>query len=230
MSIAPDGENLDSEQTQFMGKQRNVTLWLVLLLLVVLHVGGIIACVTWIWFPTGDPLSPYRSIHLEPNGSFTLRGHGPEGETLRVRDMGHVSDLFAEPIRWPVATGAGLVLLMLVVSMTGARRQLSSPRFKWPRFTMSRVMVVIAAIAIWLWLSRTAMFWILCGSLVLLLALVADIRRSRLEQEIKTEGAAPTVWIRLGIAGYWVAVILALSWIVCVLVGDALWPTSAMLR
>ena len=55
-------------------------------------------------------------------------------------------------------------------------------------------MVVIAAIAIWLWLSRTAMFWILCGSLVLLLALVADIRRSRLSQkEITSGGAAATL-------------------------------------
>ncbi len=83
---------------------------------------------------------------------------------------------------------------------------------------------MIGAISVWLWLSRTEMFWILCGSLVLLLALLADSRRSRLTQEIKANEMPATVWMHLGIAGYWVAVILGLSWIVCVLVWDSLRP------
>ncbi len=82
-------------------------------------------------------------------------------------------------------------------------------------------MVVIGAISTWLWLSRTEMFWILCGSLVLLFALVSDSRRNRLAEKIKIKGTSATIWMRLGIAGYWVAVILALSWIVCVIVWDS---------
>ena len=101
-----------------MEKQRNVTFWLVLLLLVVLHVIGIIACVTGIWFPTGDPSSPHRSVHLEPNGSITLHSHDPEGMTLTVRGVWHVPELLALPFRWPVATGVGLGLVTFVVSIT----------------------------------------------------------------------------------------------------------------
>jgi len=211
-----------------MGKQGRVTLGLVLLLLVMLDVCAITATVTWIWFPTGDPSSPYGSVHLEPNGSITLRRHGPKGEELRVQNVSPASVPRAVPIWWLVATGVGLGLFTLVVSMTRARGRLSSRRLEWPRFTMSRGMVVIAAISIWLWLSRTAMYWILCGSLVLLLALLADSRRCRLVQEIKTAGASATVWMRLSIAGYWVAVILALSWVVCVLVSDSLWPAGLL--
>jgi len=210
-----------------MGKQRRVFLWTALLLFVMLDVGGIIATVTWIWFPTGDPASPYRSVHLEPNGWVILRLHGPDGEVSRVQGVWPASALSAVPIWWLVAAGVGLGLFTLIVSTARARRRLSSARFKWPRFTMSRGMVVIAAISIWLWLSRTEMFWILCGSMVLVLALLADIRRSRLAQEIKTDGASATVWMRLVIAGYWVAVILALFWIVCILVWDSLRPSGS---
>ena len=87
---------------------------------------------------------------------------------------------------------------------------------------MSRGMVLIGAVSIWLWLSRTEMFWILCGSLVLLLALLADTRRIGLAHEIKTKGTSTTVGMRLAIAGYWVAVILALAWVISVLVWDTL--------
>jgi len=91
-------------------------------------------------------------------------------------------------------------------------------------------MVVIGAISIWLWLSRMEMFWIFCGSLVVLLALLADSRRSHLTQQIKTKGASVTLWMRLGIACWWVAVILALWWIVCVLVLDSLRPAGSLPR
>lgn len=91
---------------------------------------------------------------------------------------------------------------------------------------MSRGMVVIGAISVWLWLSRMEMFWIFCGSLVLLLALAADSRRNRLAREIENQGASVTLGMRLAIAGYWVAVILAVSWITSVLVLDYLEPAK----
>jgi hypothetical protein len=68
------------------------------------------------------------------------------------------------------------------------------------------------------------MFWILCGSLVLVLALLAHSRRNHLAQEIKSKGTSATLGMRLGVAGYSVAVILSLSWVVCIIVWDTLRP------
>jgi hypothetical protein len=196
---------------------------ILLVLLVVLFACGIVATITWIPLPRGDPSSPYRSIHIEPDGVLILRTQGPGGQ-VRVKQFPVSSALAAISLWWAVAAGIALIIVTLVASRTGARRRRSSGPLKRPRFTMSRGMVVIGAVSIWLWLSRTEMYWILCGSLVLLLALVADIRRGRLVQEIQTECAPVAVWKRLAIAGYWVAVILALLWIVCVLVWDSLRP------
>ncbi len=103
-------------------------------------------------------------------------------------------------------------------------------RLNRPRFTMFQGMVVMGAISIWLWLGRMRMVWIFCGSLVVLLALLAGSRRSHLTQEIRATGAPVTVWMRLGIAGYWVALILALCWIVCILVAETLAPSKSLLR
>ena len=55
-----------------MGTHARVSLWLVLLVFVVLDVVGIIASATGLWFPTGNPASPYRSVHLEPDGKLVL--------------------------------------------------------------------------------------------------------------------------------------------------------------
>ncbi len=191
---------------------------------------GIIGTVTWIWFPTGDPSSPYRSVHIEPNGTLIVRYHAPNGQVGMVKGLRPGSAIRALPLWWLVGICVGLGLLTLIVSQTRVCRRLSPKRLRRPRFTMSRGMVVIGAISIWLWLSRMEMFWIFCGSLVVLLALLADSRRSHLTQQIKTKGASVTLWMRLGIACWWVAVILALWWIVCVLVLDSLRPAGSLPR
>jgi hypothetical protein len=207
-------------------KPRTMFLWPVLLLFMILDAGAIIASVTWIWFPTFDPASPYRSVRLEANGGLTLRSHGPEGEDLGIRHISPASALGALPIGWWLVAGALLGLLWLVYRGVRARRGRSSRPFVRPRFTMFRGMVVIASISIWLWLTRLNLFWILCGSLVLLLALAADGRRSLLAHEIKTEGVSSKVWLRLGVAGCWIAVILASSWIGCVLFAESMYRNS----
>jgi hypothetical protein len=203
-----------------------ISLWPVLLFLMVLDVGAIIATVTTIWLPTFDPSTPYLSVHVGRTGTVTLQGYGPTGQVRWMQTGRLASALRALPIGWLVGTGVGLGLLTLAVSTARARRLPSSERPGRPRFTMSRGMVVIGAISVWLWLSRMEMFWIFCGSLVLLLALVAENRRNQLAREIKNEGASVTVWMRLAHAGYWVAVILALSWIALVLVLDYLEPAK----
>jgi hypothetical protein len=197
-----------------------------LLLFVLLDALAIYGTEAWIWFPTGDPSSPYRSVHIQPNGSVILRYHDPPEQVGRVKELLTGSAIRALPIRWQVGTCFGLGLLTLVAWGAWTRRRLTSKRLSRPRFTMYRRMVVIGAVSIWLWLSRMEMYWIFCGSLVVLLALLADSRRTDLMQEIKTKGASATAWMRLGVACYWVAVILALWWIVCVLVLDSLRPAG----
>ena len=103
-------------------------------------------------------------------------------------------------------------------------------RLRRPRFTMFQGLVAMGAISIWLWLIRMQRVWISCGSLVVLLWLLAGSRRSRLTQEMRAAAAPVTVWMRVGIAGYWVALILALCWIVCALVSDTLAPSKPWLR
>jgi hypothetical protein len=210
--------------------RRRFSLWYVLLLLVLLDGVGIIGTVTRIWFPTGDPSSPYRSVHIEPDGALILHDHGPKGQ-FKLDQVLRPGSAFGElPLWWLVGTCFGLGLLTFIVPGTRVRRRLSPTRLKRPRFTMSRGMMVIGAISIWLWLSRMEIYWIFCGSLVLLLALVADSRRSHLAHEIKTKGASVTLWMRLGIACWWAAVILALWWTVCVLVLDSLRPAGSLPR
>ena len=207
-----------------MGTPARVCLGLVLLVLVALDVGGIIAATRGIWFPTGNPASPYGSLHLESGGGVVLRRHDPQGYTLRIQHLSPASALSALPIWWLVVPGVALGVFTLAVARALARRRLSSSRLEQPRFTISGGLVLIGAVSIWLWLTRTGMFWIHCGSLVLVLALLAHSRRNRLAKEIKSKGTSATVWMRLGVAGYSVAVILSLSWIVCIIVWDTLRP------
>ena len=82
-------------------------------------------------------------------------------------------------------------------------------------------MVLIGLISIGLWLIRFDLFWIVSGSLVLLLMLVAGYRRSFVAHEIESGGSRATALPIAGIAGYSIAVLLALAWIICILVWDS---------
>ncbi len=207
-----------------MGKQARVALWIMLLLLVALDVVALIANTTGVWVPTGDPASPHVLVHLLHDGNVVLYHCDPEGGISRVQHVDVGSALRGLPVLWVIAGLGGLGLFAFVVSGTIARRGHLSTPLEQPRLTISRGMVVIGAVSVWLWLSRTEMFWILCGTLVLFLALVAESRRIRLMHEIKNSAAGATVWMRLAIAGYWVAVFLTVWWIVCVIVWDSLRP------
>jgi hypothetical protein len=83
-------------------------------------------------------------------------------------------------------------------------------------------MVVIGLISIGLWLIRFDLSWIISGSLVLLLMLVAANRRTVLADEIESGARRATALSIAGLAGYAIAVLLALGWIICILVWDSL--------
>jgi hypothetical protein len=84
-----------------------------------------------------------------------------------------------------------------------------------------RALVGIGTISIWLWLIRTNAFWTLCGTLVLALSLHAADRRSRLVDEIKTQGKTERTLALAGFLGYSIAVVLGVAWVISVLVWDS---------
>ena len=154
-----------------MGTPARVFLWLVLLLLVSLDVIGIIATTTPVLFPTGNPASPNLKVHLETDGSVILRP--PQSPRTTVLEnpappacsrTTRVADVVAGRHRCRNRPLDARCLKDARPSPAFVNvRQLGSSSS-----TISRGMVVIGAISTWLWLSRTEMFWILCGSLVLL--------------------------------------------------------------
>jgi len=121
---------------------------------------------------------------------------------------------------WPVAASVGISLMILAVAriLTGRRPVQAIRR---PRTRTIQVMVVIGLISFGLWLIRFDTSWIISGSSVLLLMLVAAYRRNFLAQEIDTEGRSATALSVAGIAGYSIAVLLALAWVISVLWWDS---------
>lgn len=87
--------------------------------------------------------------------------------------------------------------------------------------TIFRGMVLIGSTAVWLWLLRINVAVIVAGSVVLLLMLIAAHRRGMLAVEVKDRKAAPSQLARAGFAGYTIAVILALLWVVAIAVWDS---------
>jgi hypothetical protein len=204
-----------------MAQRESKTLWAFVVILVIVNFAGILATLKWLRLPTGDPSAPFWSVYLEPQGSLYVELLRPDGRTSGR------SHSWPAPVIRPFLTSSLLLAafgLGLVAFVSSTRRRRSAEGSLRPRLTMSRGMVVIAAVSVWLWVSRADLFWIFCGSLVLLLALVADSRRRRLVQELKTNGEQASAWLRLSIAGYWIVAILALSWVACLLVTDSFRP------
>jgi hypothetical protein len=121
---------------------------------------------------------------------------------------------------WPVAASVGISLMILgVARIRAGLRPVRTMRR--PRTKTIQVMVVIALISIGLWLIRFDLPWIISGSVVLLLMLLAAYRRTFLAQEIKSGGMSATALATAGIAGYSVAVMLALAWMISILFWDS---------
>jgi hypothetical protein len=121
---------------------------------------------------------------------------------------------------WPVAAGLGASLLMIRGARTRAVRHWFET-VRIPRLTMLRMMAAIGAISVCLWLSRISIFLTLCGALVLALMLRSAHRRGVLAKEIKAEGPTATPLSLAGLAGYSIAVLLALAWVVSIAVWES---------
>jgi hypothetical protein len=124
---------------------------------------------------------------------------------------------------WPVAASAGTSLLMILVAR-------SRPVRRWvetvpvPRLTMFRMMVAIGTMAVCLWLIRISISLTICGALVLALMLRSAHRRGVVAKEIKAEGPAASPLSLAGFAGYSIAVLLALAWVVSIAFWESYQP------
>jgi hypothetical protein len=183
--------------------------WLLISILVVMNAAALIAVFSWVSFSAGSPGHPARYMY---DGSVrAFRG------VIRPPSL-----LGALEVWWPVVVSGGVSLLVLAAGLVPAVQRLVAKPVRLPRMTIFRVMVIVGLVAFWLWLSGTNTYWILRGIPVLLLTLVAGYRRGRLTEEIKAEPAAASRWMRLGVTGYSVALLLGVFWVVCVLV----WKTG----
>jgi hypothetical protein len=91
--------------------------------------------------------------------------------------------------------------------------------------TMIQAMVLIGLISFWLWLVRFDVSLIVVGFTVLVLLLHAAYRRTVLVAETKGAQMGAPVLSRIGIAGYSIAVLLALAWVISILVWDSYQPS-----
>ena len=121
---------------------------------------------------------------------------------------------------WPVAASVGISVIILGIAriVTGRRPAKAMRR---PRAKTIEVMLVIGLISFGFWLIRFDPIWMISGSLVLLLMLLAAYRRAALGREIEITGRRATALSLAAIAGYSIAVLLALAWITCILFWDS---------
>jgi hypothetical protein len=217
---------------------RRVTLWhLLIAILLMLHLAGWIVVLAWVSFSPGAPGEPphyiwdgsvvvdsMRPLIRSRGGSsyFVRRTYVP---ALPVRTvLAPPSFLGALHVWWPVAVSGGACLLVLAATRVPALRRLMERQVSPPRITIFRGMVVVGLVAFSFWLSGMSAYWIVRGLLVLLLTFVAGYRRGRLKLKIKAEPAAANGWVRLGIGGYSIAVLLAAVWLACALVWESFTP------
>jgi hypothetical protein len=124
---------------------------------------------------------------------------------------------------WPVAASIGASLLILGFAWLFTRGK-SAPVGPRPRVTMNQAMVFVGLASFCLWLFRFDIVLLVAGSVVGSLLVHAAYRRKALLTGIKGEREAAQTLARIGVAGYTIAVVLALAWIICILVWDSYQP------
>ncbi len=86
---------------------------------------------------------------------------------------------------------------------------------------MVQSMILIGLISFWLWLIRFNASLIVVGFIVLVLMLHSADRRSKLVDENRAASISAPTLSRVGIAGYSIAVVLAVAWMISILVWDS---------
>jgi len=195
--------------------------WLVVAMVIIgVNLAGIRAALQPKWSLIGSTGNANITVRQMYDGSVVKYIHPLSGVRSGPIMVRPASAIGLWRVWWPVAASVGISLMILGVARirTGLRPVRAVRR---PRTKTIQVMVVIGLISFGLWLIRFDISWIISGSLVLLLMLVAAYRRNLLAHKIETEGRSATALSIAGIAGYSVAVLLAMGWVISILVWDS---------
>jgi hypothetical protein len=141
---------------------------------------------------------------------------------------GRIGPIVIEPVSpigllrvwWPLAFSIGVSLLILGVPRIDARWR-RGESIRPPRMTMIQGIVLIGLISFGLWLVRFNLYLISAGFLVLGLLLHTLHRRKALVDETSDLGGNAPALSRIGIAGYSIAALLAVAWVISTLVWDS---------
>ncbi len=174
----------------------------------------------WNWIPATGPGFVSRSLRQMYDGSEVTYIHPQPGYRIQPIMVRPPSAIGLWRVWWPIAASVGISLIILGFAriVTGRR---PAEVMRRPRANTLQVMVVIGLISFGFWLIRFDPVWIISGALVLLLMLLAAYRRAALGREIEITGRRATALSLAGIAGYSIAVLLALAWITCILFWDS---------
>jgi hypothetical protein len=182
---------------------------------------------------------------LQPQGTWIPGSPGAGGSSVSIRRMydGSVVQyriyysgrrsgptLLAGPsaaglsrVWWPVAASMSASLLVAGFAWRCTRGK-SATRGLRPRVTMSQSIAFISLVSFCLWLLRFDFTVVVAGFIVGSLMVHAAYRRKALLRGIKGEADATQTLSRIGIAGYTLALVLALAWVVCILAWDSYQP------
>jgi hypothetical protein len=196
--------------------------WLVTAMAIfAVNLAGVLASMnrTSIWIPGGAPGA---------NVSISQMYDGSVVKYVFPYSGGRIGPIVIEPasptglwrVWWPLAVSVGGSLLILGVARISVRRR-RGQTIRPPRMTMIQVMVLVGLTSFGLWLIRFNIFLIIAGFLVLGLLLHTVYRRNSLVDETRADGRNAPALSRIGIAGYSIAVLLALAWLISILVWDS---------
>ncbi len=197
--------------------------WLLVAMLIVgVNLAGIRVALEpkWTWLPGAVRGAVGVSLCQLSDGSVVKYIHPWSGGRIGPIVVQPTSLIGLWQVWWPVAASLGFSLLVLgVVRIVTRRRLLQGMRRT--RVKTIHVMVVIGFISFGLWLSRFDLTWIISGAVVLLLMFLAGYRRASLAQEIEIGGRRAAAMSAAARAGYSIAMLLGLAWIMSVLVWDS---------
>jgi hypothetical protein len=189
-------------------------------------VGWVVVSTSWTWRRL--PIAWWRQVSIQinfnPRASISSVDWCADGQTGRlvavvIEQPGAPAELGR--LWGPVAVSSVVTLMILAIAPTRAGRRLMR-RMRMPRLTMLQGMAAIGAVSVLLWLGRVHVGVALIAALVLALMAHAAWRRGHLAKEISSEGTSASRLSRVGLAGYSLAALLAVAWLIAIFIWDLL--------
>ena len=188
-----------------------------------LNLAGVLAALqpkgSWIPAPP-VPVSPTILIHQMYDGSVVQAFSPLSGGRIGPIVVQPASALGLWRVWWPVTASVSVSVSIIGLAWVRSHGR-PGKSLRHTCLTMIQSMILIGLISFWLWLIRFDAYLIVVGFIVLVLMLHSAYRRSKLVDENKAASISAPTLSRVGIAGYSIAVVLALAWIISILVWDS---------